>query len=370
MSQQPVSVSIIVPVYNTETYLQECLESIQRQGFTNFEVLCVDDGSTDGSVRVLEEFCARDSRFRIVPQRAGGKGPGTARNTALEQARGDYIGFVDSDDVIHDGMIDQLHAAATRSDADIAMCIISKFSENIAKETYAACTYERFIPTSLDKQVFHWSDIRDVLFDLRFVAWNKLYKADFLHKHEIRFSEGIFFEDLTFFYQAMLQAERLRFVRKALYSNRKERDGATTFVQGGRVFDAITAMTQLEQFLTTQPEYTVLHERFEAFRFRKLYSYLYKNDSVHLPPFYQQLKVYAGSQTLATNPYLRETEMRKRELIEQYDLLDFLAHELWEARNKIASLTRQKRRLQQILKPWLVTKRKAKGALRRLRLVD
>jgi glycosyltransferase involved in cell wall biosynthesis len=174
------AVSIVVPVFNTESYLGECLDSILSQKFEDLEILCVDDGSTDGSVKILEAYAAADPRVRIIPQKPGGKGPGTARNAALDEARGEYIAFVDSDDRITDTTVQQLYKTAKAHDADIVMCTIAKFSDKADKGRYAACTYHRMIPPHLDQRTFSWLELKDVLFELRFVAWNKIYRRSFL----------------------------------------------------------------------------------------------------------------------------------------------------------------------------------------------
>lgn len=369
MHEKQVTVSVIIPVFNTEEYLRECLDSVLGQRLTDIEVLCVDDGSTDASVNILEEYAQRDPRLRIVPQRPGGKGPGIARNTALEVARGEYIAFVDSDDKIHKDMLYRLHRTAVEHDAQITICTIGKFSPSSKKERYADCTFKSLIPTALDQRTFTWVDIQDVIFGLRFVAWNKLYRRDFLEKWQIRFSEGIFYEDMLFSFRAMLAAESIRFVRKEYYYNRKERDGATTSVRGPRVFDALTAMDQVADLLNSRPEYEPLLERFEAFRFKKLYAYLYRNDMEHLPPFYARLREHASSPTLARNPYLREWEEEKRAKIAENDLLSFLADELFDVRNKNARLLRQRRKLQRqtrLFRLWSGGKRRAAALLRKL----
>jgi glycosyltransferase involved in cell wall biosynthesis len=99
LGKEEVTISVIVPVYNTEGYIRECLDSILAQRLDSIEVLCVDDGSTDASPVIAAEYAARDSRVRMIPQRPGGKGPGTARNTAMKEARGEFIARQDADDI-------------------------------------------------------------------------------------------------------------------------------------------------------------------------------------------------------------------------------------------------------------------------------
>lgn len=113
-------ISLIVPVYNVASYLERCLISIQNQTYTNLEVLCVDDGSTDGSSDILDEIAQKDKRIRVFHQQ--NKGTGAARNLALQHVSGEYIGFVDSDDWIEPNMFEMLHNAAVQTKADIVSC--------------------------------------------------------------------------------------------------------------------------------------------------------------------------------------------------------------------------------------------------------
>lgn len=366
MDETSPSVSVIVPVHNTEVYLAECLDSILTQRLADIEVLCVDDGSTDSSPEILRQYAAQDRRVRLIPQRPGGKGPGTARNTAIEAARGEYIAFVDSDDRIHPNMLIELYRAMVLHDADVAMCTISKFSDKAEDGSFASCSYHQLLPGELDKRPFSWRDVQHNLFKLRFASWNKLYRRTFLNDQNIRFSEDIFYEDLVFTFRALLCAERMRFVRKPLYHNRRQRDGATTYELGSRVFDAITAMRQLESFLKENPQYSLLLGQFEAFRFEKLYEYFHKNDRDHIGPFFEEMQRCANNPLLDDNPHLRESMLSKRELIQTKDVLGFLTYELWEARTKNASLTRKKRRLERELRRWAFVKWVASGVRRRV----
>ena len=113
-------ISVIVPVYNVEEYLEECLESIQNQTYTNFEVILVNDGSTDASKEICERFCRQDSRFYLINQE--NKGLSGARNRGMSESHGEFITFVDSDDVLKEDMLEQLIKQVTLDDIDIVEC--------------------------------------------------------------------------------------------------------------------------------------------------------------------------------------------------------------------------------------------------------
>ena len=113
-------ISVIVPVYNVEEYLEECLESIQKQTYSNIEVILVNDGSTDRSKEICEQYCEKDSRFKLVNQE--NKGLSGARNRGMLESKGEFISFVDSDDVLKEDMLEQLIKQMTSEDIDIVEC--------------------------------------------------------------------------------------------------------------------------------------------------------------------------------------------------------------------------------------------------------
>jgi hypothetical protein len=339
-----VDISIIVPVYNTEKYLVECLDSLAAQSFTRFEVLCVDDNSTDGSLELLRTYARRDQRFTVLQQEEGRAGPGSARNLALSRASGRYVAFVDSDDHVDPDFLRVLHDVAEPTGADIVMCTISKFSDEGSNEKYGDCTYDLHIPPELDDRAFTWRELEDP-FRLRFIAWNKLYRRTFVEEHGIRFSEGIFFEDMLFTFRALFLAEHLRFVRRPLIQNRRQRQGATTYEQSDRMVGALTAFEQVELFLSSHAQFHDILPRFAAFRFGKMTEYLHRNDAAHMPQFWKALQDYAEEPVLDDNPHLSERQTQVREVIRTSDLFGFLAWEIWATKVRHAKVRRQRNRL-------------------------
>lgn len=119
---QKLKISVIIPIYNSEKFLEECLTSVQKQDYENFEAILIDDGSTDSSVLISESFCNRDSRFKLFQK--PNEGPAVARNIGMRLATGDFICFIDSDDVISPNMLSSLFMAITKSGSDLAICRI------------------------------------------------------------------------------------------------------------------------------------------------------------------------------------------------------------------------------------------------------
>lgn len=207
------AVSVIIPVYNTEQYVAECLASVLAQTFQDFEAIVVDDGSTDGSAAIASEFAKKDSRIRIVSQE--NKGLSEARNAGLDVAQGEWITFVDSDDAIATGFLQALVDAANTTGADIACSGKSDF-ENLSEIPSSAMPSKKcteLSPSDALASALYQKDKPD------YSAWNKLY-AKHLWKTR-RFPAGKFFEDMATIPQVFLEATRIAFVPEPLYLYRK-----------------------------------------------------------------------------------------------------------------------------------------------------
>ena len=211
-------VSVLVPVYNVQAYLSECLDSLVGQTLKNIEIVCVDDGSTDDSLRILQEYAANDERIRIVRKENGGLP--SARNAGLAVARGKYVGFVDSDDYVSPDMFRRLYAVASSSRADMVVCGAhcvpdEKGASNWMKDvlsprniTYTASTVKTFY----DERAAHP------------FLWRTLVDRDFIESHGLRLDESVILgEDVAFLYKLYTCAKRITFLSDKLYYYRWKR---------------------------------------------------------------------------------------------------------------------------------------------------
>jgi glycosyltransferase involved in cell wall biosynthesis len=217
-------VSVILPVYNVETYLPACLDSLLAQSFADFEVLCVNDGSTDGSPTILADYAANDSRFRIINRENGGLA--VARDTALPHVRGNYISFVDSDDYLASDCLEKTVAKAKQTDADIVLfscVVVNEESKTLDHVPWMLRTEK--LP---DKEVFNRSDVPDRLFQITQPnVWTKLYSARFiLDSPELRFHDFRWGEDYPFTYTTLAMARRVTVLDECLYFYRWKRPGS------------------------------------------------------------------------------------------------------------------------------------------------
>lgn len=203
----PPKISIIVPIYNSETTLDRCLNSIKKQTFNDFEVLLVDDGSLDNSLSICNNFADEDSRFRVFHKKNGGVA--SARQLGLDNAKGIYSIHCDSDDWIDPTMLADMYAAITAEDAD--MLIVDYFKEEI-KQNVEYCV-QNFDDNACSKVML------DILHGKLFGAlWNKLIRHDLYSRYNVRFVEGInFAEDCLLLCKLLNNDIKIVYKNKAYY---------------------------------------------------------------------------------------------------------------------------------------------------------
>lgn len=209
-------ISIIMPVYNAEQFLPETIKSIQDQVFQDFEVLCVDDGSTDHSADIVRRTAKKDKRFLLLKKENAGAG--AARNYGFLHAKGDYSIFLDSDDLFSPLLLDKLYTLAVEKDADIATCNFSRFDE-FGNITQRKGTHTEWIPAGIT--VFNYKDCpHHIMSVVNPTPWNKLYKSDFIRKHNLRYEEITSSNDITFAAVSVATAERIAYTTDSLVQYR------------------------------------------------------------------------------------------------------------------------------------------------------
>lgn len=231
-------VSVIVPVYKAEAYLDKCISSIVQQTYTNLEIILVDDGSPDRSGEICDTWAAKDSRIRVIHQEnAGG---GAARNAALDVARGELIAFVDSDDYIAPDMYAHLYGLMNQG-ADIAEC------------AHVAVLDDDAVFENAEDAVRSWSvreamaeHIRDRIF--RQLIWNKLYRREMIG--DIRFPVGKKIDDEFFTYQVLGNAQTLIRSEKICYAYRQQESSVMHSLDAGKRLQAVEAKIQRHEYIT------------------------------------------------------------------------------------------------------------------------
>ncbi len=209
-------VSIIIPVYNVEKYLDDCLHSVKVQTLEDIEVIIVDDGSTDGSSEIIESYVESDPRFKLVSQVNGGLSD--ARNSGLKLARGSYIAFLDSDDAYDDTFVEKLYKACIKNNTKLAVCGVESIKDSGEHLSYASS----FLSDEL--VVSKWKDgkikiTEETVTSIYPSAWNKLYHNSLFKG--IKYNKGLYYEDHPVFYKIFSQEEYFTYVPEFLYLQRE-----------------------------------------------------------------------------------------------------------------------------------------------------
>ena len=217
--------SVIIPVYNVERYLKECLDSVCNQTLEDIEIICINDGSTDNSLDILNEYAAKDNRIKIISKENGGQA--TARNLGIKEAQGEYIAFVDSDDFIEPEMFEKLYSKAKADNLDLVMCKIATYDNQTGEIKDNVWYYMLGVFRDFEKDIFSHKDTHDFTCEIAVTPYNKIYKTSILKDNDILFPEGLIFEDEKFFYDVYLRAKRVSIVDEFLYYYRINRKGST-----------------------------------------------------------------------------------------------------------------------------------------------
>ncbi len=199
-------ISVIVPVYNVEKYLRACLDSIVNQTMREIEIICVDDGATDSSGQILDEYAAQDSRIRVVHKTNGGQG--TARNVGLDLAKGTYVLFLDSDDHLALDLCEKTFRKAEQTQADMTLFYYSEDAEGEIREV--SFPDSQFLGTS------RLGNMR-AFFELGPMIWKLLWRRSFIESNSLRFPEDTQWEDTVFLTRASFLAEKTALLPESLY---------------------------------------------------------------------------------------------------------------------------------------------------------
>lgn len=207
-------ISVIIPVYNVEEYLKECLNSVINQTFKDIEIICIDDGSTDNSLNILKEFAQNDERIIILTQQ--NKGAGSARNLGIKKAKGEYLYFLDSDDFTNQNLFEKTYNKITTLDAQICIFKNNEFITETKK-----LIPNKWIKKTNFKSIFNINDYKANFFSLFNVpAFSKLYKADFIKQNNIYFQEIKTCNDVFFNFFTLATAEKITFLNEELVTYR------------------------------------------------------------------------------------------------------------------------------------------------------
>lgn len=254
-----VKVSVIIPMYNAEEYIDDMLDTVLGQTMREIEVICVDDGSSDSTYSIVEKRAAQDARLTLIKQ--PNSGAGTARNAGLSAARGEYIAWLDADDKFERDMLETSYAACKRANADICVFKCDMFDDKTGKVSSGAWALrDEYLP---DKQPFSYKDMPDRIF-FAFVgwAWDKLFRREFVIQNGLEFQALRTSNDMFFTFSALVSAERIVTVDRVLAHQRRGEKSSLS-VTREKSWDCFhQALMALEGFLRARGIYGELEKCF------------------------------------------------------------------------------------------------------------
>ena len=295
-----MKLSVIIPVYNVEKYLRECLESVVNQTLQDIEIICVNDGSTDSSALILDEYARNDNRIKVYTQE--NQGQGAARNMALELAQGDYIAFVDSDDWLEVSALEELYKFITEKGAEAVVFDFVECSEQTGKkkfENFARKTKKHYHYDLLKKGCFSWRDLKGhCLLNLTDAAWHKIYSREFLIKNGIRFGIGRNNEDDIFSQKVLFCADKIYYLGRYLYNYRARMNSSVERFGLERI-EIFKALRQTYEFLNNRGLLDELSNEFFEYKIREI-----ANAYKYIPQVQQDIYMQEAEKYLTDTEYL------------------------------------------------------------------
>jgi len=265
-----MDISVIIPIYNSEKELKRMLDCVVAQTFRDIEIICVDDGSTDSSGKICDDYARKDSRFKVVHQK--NKGVSAARNTGLSLASGKYVSFLDSDDIIELHMLEKLFDAARDNAADLVTCDL------VCNNDHIKC--------NLEERIYHKKELfNEVLPRFTqgnsiavFCPVNKLYRRSMLLEHQISWNENISFqEDLMFTVTVFACASSMVYVKGAYYHYLQESGGLCSSYRENAGNKFIYARNEFDRLIK---KYQMVNLDYPSFNSAFLYNitfYIYRS---------------------------------------------------------------------------------------------
>lgn len=252
-------VSVIMPVYNIENYIRQALDSVVRQTLSDIEIICIDDGSTDATLSIIEEYAEKDDRFIVIKQH--NSGAGNARNKGLDIAKGECLSFLDGDDFFEYDLLETVYNKMQKTKADIAVYQVNAFNNDTKETSYCKIGYrEEYIPK---KDVFSYHDMPKYIFNaFQNWPWNKMFRRSFIQRNNITFQPLFRTNDLLFTCTALVSASRITKIERPLVTYRRQSDNSSQATNHIAPLDFYKAFCALKDKLT---ELEILNELEQSF---------------------------------------------------------------------------------------------------------
>lgn len=283
-------VSVIIAVYNVEKYLPKCLESLLQQSLSDIEIICVNDGSTDKSLDVLNCYAKKDPRVKVLTQK--NRGVAYSRNKGLRLASGDYVMFVDGDDWVDLDVCKKIYDVAEKNDSDIVMYNVAFYDDRKGQIIPGAFFNIKSWNNHLDENTAHtYKDCISIFYG-NLSAANKAYRRSFVEKIGVYFPEDTRFEDHSFHLETVFCAQRINIIDEALYYYRQNRKNSmmTTLTSTKVVFDIFKIIDIIEEMLKRIRKYEELKYLFFQFKYEAIAHYFMRANFFLKPKYYKRAK--------------------------------------------------------------------------------
>ena len=263
MKKNP-KVSVVIPIYNVEIFLSQCIESIIHQTLEEIEIILVDDGSTDNSGKIADEYAKKDIRIKVIHKANGGLSD--ARNAGIKAATGDYIGFVDSDDYVSENMFKKMYQKAKKEGTDVVVCNIF----NIIDGKFKKVSYW----PQQDEHIIKQDEIYANMYLYPCYAVNKIYKRDFIEKNNLLFIKGYLYEDVPFFTQVFLNVKKVSYCIDNFYFYRIGRSDAITAKKSLKHLDICEIVKITKNIIDKHNVPEIIYENFNKWQ-SQIYVWMY-----------------------------------------------------------------------------------------------
>ena len=285
-----MKVSVIIPTYNSEKYLDECLKSVINQTFRDYEIIIVDNKSEDNTLKIIEKYMKDNKNITLIRLDRNLK-QGIARNTGVQNSIGEYIMFVDSDDKVSPEFINKMYNKITSDNADMTICRWATFDNKTGKINFKH-GYANFhrLPEQFKESSFKWSDIKEEVFSQSNVPWDKIYKKSFLIGKNVEFPGGMFFEDNVFSFDAILKAEKITVLDECLIYYRVNRKQAVTARCDETFFDYLKIFSKIEENLKKIGLYEEMKYHFINYKVRSVFWWWKRIEFKYKEQFFNMIK--------------------------------------------------------------------------------
>ncbi len=257
-----IKLSLIIPVYNSESYLYKCLESAVNQTLQQIEIIIINDGSTDSSVDIIKEFLA-DNRIVFINQKNSGLS--CARNVGIKMAKGEFIGFLDSDDRLDSTFAQKMYTYAKETLSDIVMCDYFRVLPKTQHNMLIRKNFKNTIFTSSEA-------LHKIILDLSVqnYAWDKIYKRKLFIDNNVFYPEGMYYEDMPTTFRLFYYANQVGYIDQPLYYYLQRENSITRTFNDKHIEDIIKALYLMKEFMLSNGIYLKYQKEYKFFCYKNL----------------------------------------------------------------------------------------------------